>query len=107
MSLKPFMNTSTESVAIYASKAISARAKSDPTIANLAFGEPEFGPPEQLAGAIRDTHLTYGAFTHAVKGYEQSRGLRELRSAISQWYHRRYNYRVDPETEILITHGGV
>jgi aspartate/methionine/tyrosine aminotransferase len=107
MSLKPFMNTSTESVAIYASKAISARAKSDPTIANLAFGEPEFGPPEHLAGAIRDTHLTYGAFTHAVKGYEQSRGLRELRSAISQWYHRRYNYRVDPETEILITHGGV
>jgi len=107
MILQPFINTSTESVGIYTSKAISARAKSDATIANLAIGEPDFGPPEHLADTIRVQHLTYGTFTHAVKAYEQSRGLRELRCAISQWYLRRYNYQVDPDTELLITHGGV
>ncbi len=107
MNLQPFLNTSTESIGIYASKAISARAKSDVTIANLAIGEPAFGPPEQLAEAIRDHNLTYGMFTKAVKAYEQSRGLRELRYAISDWYRTRYNYQVDPDTELLITHGGV
>jgi len=104
--MQPFINTSTESVGIYASKAISARAKSDPTIANLAIGEPEFGPPEHLADTVRQ-QLTYGSFINAVKGYEQSRGLRELRCAISAWYLNRYGYQVDPDTEILITHGGV
>lgn len=107
MTQKPFINTSTGSLGVYTSKAISTRAKSDRTIANLAIGEPEFGPPEHLAEAIPKHHLTYNAFTHAVKAYEQSRGLRELRSAISQWYLRRYNYRVDPDSEVLITHGGV
>lgn len=94
-------------MAIYASKAISGRAKSDPAIANLAIGEPDFGPPEHLADTIAAHNLTYGSFVHAVKEYEQSRGLRELRCAISQWYLSRYNYRVDPDTELLITHGGV
>jgi aspartate/methionine/tyrosine aminotransferase len=105
--MQPFINTSTESVAVYASKAVSGRAKSDASIANLAIGEPDFGPPEHLADTIHAQHLTYGSFLHAVKEYEQSRGLRELRHAISQWYLSRYNYRVDPDTELLITHGGV
>jgi len=104
--MQPFINTSTESVGIYASKAISARAKSDPTIANLAIGEPEFGPPEHLADTVRK-QLTYGSLINAVKEYEQSRGLRELRCAISAWYLNRYDYQIDPDTEILITHGGV
>jgi len=105
--MQPFINTSAQSLGIYASKAISGRAKSDPAIANLAIGEPDFGPPECLADTIRAQHLTYGSFMHAVKEYEQSRGLRELRYAISQWYLNRYNYQVDPDTELLITHGGV
>ncbi len=107
MNAQPFLNTSTESIALYASKAISGRAKSDLTIANLAIGEPDFGPPEHLADEIRNQQLTYGKFSKAVKAYEQSRGLPELRYAIADWYLRRYNYRVDPDTELLITHGGV
>jgi aspartate/methionine/tyrosine aminotransferase len=105
--MQPFINTNAQSVSVYASKVISGRAKSDATISNLAIGEPDFGPPEHLADTIRAQHLTYGSFINAVKQYEQSRGLRELRCAISQWYLSRYNYRVDPDTELLITHGGV
>ena len=105
--MQPFINTGAKSMAAYASKAISGRAKSDPTIANLAIGEPEFGPPEHLADTIRAHHLRYESFKPAVKAYEQSRGLRELRCAISQWYLTRYNCKVDPDTELLITHGGV
>jgi aspartate/methionine/tyrosine aminotransferase len=105
--MQPFINTTTQTVGAYASKTISGRAKSDPSIANLAIGEPDFGPPEHLAETIRAHHLNYPSFMNAVKGYEQSRGLRELRCAISQWYLSRYNYRVDPDTELLITHGGV
>jgi aminotransferase len=105
--MQPFINTSAQSLGVYASKALSGRAKSDATIANLAIGEPDFGPPEHLADTIRAQHLTYGSFIHAVKEYEQSRGLPELRYAISQWYLSRYNYRVNPDTELLITHGGV
>lgn len=105
--MQPFISTSAQSLGIYASKAISRRAKSDASIANLAIGEPDFGPPEHLADTIRVQHLTNESFMHAVKEYEQSRGLRELRCAISQWYLSRYNYRVDPDTELLITHGGV
>ena len=100
--MQPFINTSTQAIGTYASKAISAKAKSDPSIANLAIGEPEFGPPDHLAEAIQALHLNYPALINAVKAYEQSRGLRELRCAISQWYLSRYNYRVDPDTDFSL-----
>lgn len=106
MASQPAISTSTTSVPVYTSKAISARVKSDPRIANLAFGEPDFGPPEHLAESIAK-NLAYSAFLGAAKRYEESRGLEQLRVAISEWYLRRYGYRVDPDSEILITHGGV
>ena len=55
--MQPFINTSTGSIGDYASKAISSRAKSDQAIANLAIGEPDFGPPEHLEEAIAAHHL--------------------------------------------------
>jgi aspartate/methionine/tyrosine aminotransferase len=105
--MKPFMNSRTQSLGAYASKAISMRAKSDPDVVNLAIGEPDFGPPEHLVEAIQAHHLSYSAFLNGVKQYETSRGLRELRHAIAEWYLARYDFQVDPDTEILITHGGV
>jgi aspartate/methionine/tyrosine aminotransferase len=95
-----------DSIPVYASKWISERAKADPSIANLAIGEPDFGPPEHLMGRL-DSLLSYHSFRKAVKSYEISKGLLSLREAISEWYMRRYGLRVDPSTELLITHGGV
>jgi aspartate/methionine/tyrosine aminotransferase len=92
---------------VYTSKAIAAQAKADPTIANLAIGEPEFGPPEHLRTSMEANDLTFSSLIHAVKCYETSRGMAGLRHAIADWYRSRYGLIVDPETELLITHGGV
>ena len=105
--MQPFINSTAEALGVYASKAIATRAKSDPEVINLAIGEPEFGPPEHLVERIQAEHLNYPSFLNGVKEYETSRGLRELRYAIAEWYLARYNFQIDPETEILITHGGV
>jgi len=107
MKEKPFVSDVLRSLPTYTSKAISAAAKADPTIVNLAIGEPEFGPPQHLLSAIQETCLNLDSFTASVKSYEQSRGMPSLRRAVSDWYLRRYGLEIDPETEVLITHGGV
>lgn len=92
---------------IYASKAISLKAKADPSIANLGFGEPFFGPPEHLLKAIEQQDLSLSAFMNASKRYEDPRGSLALRQAIAAWYRDRYGLHFDPEREIMVTHGGV
>lgn len=92
---------------IYASKAISLKAKADPSIANLSFGEPVFGPPEHLLQDIEQQDLSLAAFMDASKRYEDPRGSLSLRQAIAAWYQDRYGLKVDPEKEIMVTHGGV
>lgn len=91
----------------YATKAMAEKARGVPGVINLAFGEPAFGPPISSKQAIEETDLNWGAFLDASKRYESNRGMPELRAAIADYYARRYDLRVDPETEILITHGGV
>jgi len=93
-------------MADYASKTISTKAKQSPTMIKLCFGEPEFGPPEYMKEEI-NRFLTYNSFIESVKSYENSRGSLELRQTIADWYKRRYNINIDPETEIMVTHGGV
>ena len=101
------LNAALHDMDVYASKTISQAAKADPKILNLSIGEPEFGPPEHLLSAIEGADLTLENFLQSVKRYEQSRGSPELRAAISKWYERRYGLTVDPEREIMVTHGGV
>lgn len=101
------LNTTLQAMEIYASKAISARAKRDPSIVGLSFGEPEFGPPEHLKPAITQEDLSLDAFLDSCKRYEDARGAPALRRAIAGWYRERYGMQVDPETEVMVTHGGV
>ncbi|WP_262695953.1 pyridoxal phosphate-dependent aminotransferase [Kordiimonas aquimaris] len=91
----------------YATKAMAARAREIPGVVNLAFGEPAFGPPDTSKATILDQDLTWDAFYHTSKTYEQNRGMLELREGVADYYRRRYNLHVDPEREVLITHGGV
>lgn len=91
----------------YATKAMAAKARNIPGAINLAFGEPHFGPPPGVKAVIKQKDLTWDAFMHSSKSYENNRGMLELRVAIADYYARRYKLEVDPETEILITHGGV
>lgn len=92
---------------IYASKAISLEAKKNPDIVGLSFGEPEFGPPDYALVDIAGKDLTIESFLSSVKRYEDPRGSIELRIAISNWYMNRYGIEINPETEIMVTHGGV
>lgn len=92
---------------IYASKAISLKAKADPSIANLSFGEPVFGPPKHLLDAIEQQDLSLAAFMDASKRYEEPRGSLVLRQAIAVWYQDHYGLKLDAEKEIMVTHGGV
>lgn len=100
------LNSALQNMEVYASKAISARAKQDPNIMGLSFGEPEFGPPEHLQSVIEE-ELTYDAYLDSVKRYEASQGSLTLRKAIANWYKTRYGMDVNPETEVMVTHGGV
>ena len=91
----------------YATKAMAEKARKIPGVINLAFGEPAFGPPETSRSAIETEDLQWEAFLSSSKVYEKNRGMPELRAAIADYYARRYGLQVDPEREILITHGGV
>lgn len=103
----PNLNAALHDMDVYASKTISQAAKLNPKILNLSIGEPEFGPPDYLLPSIGTVDLTLPNFVQSVKRYEQSRGSVELRAAIARWYDERYGLTVDPETELMVTHGGV
>lgn len=101
------LNPALANIGVYASKAISEAAKSNPAILNMSIGEPVFGPPAHLMAAIAREDLSAETFLASAKCYGQSAGNPALRQAIAAWYQRRYGLRIDPEREILITHGGV
>jgi phosphonopyruvate decarboxylase len=101
------LNAAIAAMAVYASKAISQMAKASSDVLDLSIGEPEFGPPKHILASIVQHDLTIGNFLDSVKRYEQSCGSAELRRAISLWYAQRYGLKVDPDEEILITHGAV
>jgi phosphonopyruvate decarboxylase len=101
------LNPHVSRMACYASKAISLRARQNPEIADLSFGEPVFGPPAHLLQEIAEQDLTLSGFLDGAKRYEDPRGALELRQAIAAWYLARYGLALDPEREIMVTHGAV
>ena len=69
-------------------------------VIDLGFGNPDLPTPshivEKLVEAARDPR------NHR---YSASRGLPNLRRAMSRWYKRRHDVDVDPETEVVATIG--
>ncbi len=68
-------------------------------IVKLDIGEPDFDTPSFIVEAAIEA-LKSGA-TH----YTSSRGIPELRHAISEFYGRVLNVDVDPERELIVTPG--
>jgi len=62
-------------------------------------GEPGFNTPKHIVEAAIDA-LNKG-YTH----YTSSRGIHELREAISKYYKDNFNVPVDPSSEIIVTPG--
>ena len=78
---------------------IEARRKGEDII-DLGMGNPDFETPKAIVAKL----------VEAVKNprnhrYSVSRGIYKLRAAMSDWYKRRYNVDIDPETEAVVTMG--
>ncbi len=88
------------------SKAIADAAMDDPTIVNLAIGEASYGAPAKVLDSLMA--LISQRASHSsprFNRYAHSRGAATLRIAIADRYRRLYRVEVDPETQVLVTHG--
>lgn len=66
---------------------------------NLGQGFPDWNGPHQIIEAAQH------AMAHSLQQYEPSRGIKDLRLAISEHNERHYGTRCDPDTEVLVTCG--
>ena len=76
-----------------------ARSRGEDII-DFGMGNPDQPTPDHIveklveAARRKDTHR-----------YSMSRGIPRLRKAIADWYQRRYEVEIDPETEAIVTIG--
>lgn len=78
---------------------IEARHRGEDII-DLGMGNPDNGTPQHIVDKL--VEASYNPKNHR---YSASRGITKLRLAISDWYKRRYDVDIDPETEAIVTIG--
>src|SRR4051812_12663009 len=69
-------------------------------IIDLGFGNPDLPSPD-----IAVEKLSEAAHNERNHRYSSSRGLPKLREAAANYYQRRFNVELDPETEVINTIG--
>jgi len=69
-------------------------------IVDLGMGNPDIATPTHIVDKM--TEAAQKADNHR---YSASRGIPNLRRAISAWYDRRFGVDIDPETETVVTIG--
>jgi len=69
-------------------------------IVDFVMGNPDLPPPLHLVAK-----LVEAAAKPANHRYSVSRGIYKLRCAISDWYRRRYDVEIDPDSEAIVTIG--
>jgi aspartate/methionine/tyrosine aminotransferase len=80
---------------------VSALKDSGRRIIGLQMGDPDFAtPPAVIAEAL-------AAIQKGLTHYAPSRGLPDLRRVVATKLQRNNSASYDPETEVLITHGGI
>ncbi len=77
----------------------SARKRGEDII-DFGMGNPDGATPKHIVDKLIEA-----AQKTATHRYSLSRGLPRLRKAICNWYGRRYNVDLDPETEAIVTIG--
>lgn len=78
-----------------------ALAQEIPNAINLSLGEPDFSPPKSAV------EIGFKAAKEGKTHYTPTNGIPELREALAQKAHREYGLDYDPNSEILITSGGI
>jgi alanine-synthesizing transaminase len=76
-----------------------ARASGEDII-DLGMGNPDLPPPAHVIEKLCEVAMKPDAH-----GYSQSRGIPGLRRAQANYYARRFNVELDPETEVVVTMG--
>ncbi|MBS1066103.1 LL-diaminopimelate aminotransferase [Gluconobacter kondonii] len=76
-----------------------ARAAGDDII-DLGMGNPDSAPPAHVVQKLIET-----VGNPRAHGYSVSRGIPGLRKAMANYYERRFNVSLDPETEVIATLG--
>jgi len=69
-------------------------------IIDLGMGNPDMGTPDHIVNKL--TEAAQKPHNHR---YSASMGITKLRMAIADWYKRRYNVYIDPDTEAIVTIG--
>jgi alanine-synthesizing transaminase len=77
-----------------------AARKRGEDIIDFGMGNPDGATPKHIVDKLIEA-----AQKTATHRYSLSRGLPRLRKAICNWYGRRYNVELDPETEAIVTIG--
>ncbi len=85
--------------AIVTSMKIEARRRGEDII-DLGMGNPDQGTPQHIVDK-----LVEAAQNPKNHRYSASKGITKLRAAICDWYKRRYDVSLDPETEAVVTIG--
>lgn len=76
-----------------------ARAKGE-DIVDFGMGNPDRPPPKHISEKLAEVALRDD--THR---YSLSRGIPRLRRAVTDWYKRKFDVSLDPETEAIVTIG--
>ncbi|HBI83346.1 alanine transaminase [Orrella sp. NBD-18] len=69
-------------------------------IIDMSMGNPDGATPAHIVEKM--VEATVRPTTH---GYSVSKGIPRLRKAITDWYQRRYNVDLDPDSEAIVTIG--
>jgi alanine-synthesizing transaminase len=69
-------------------------------IIDLGMGNPDLPTPKHIVDKLREA-----AKNPRNHRYSASKGITQLRMAITEWYKRRYDVDLDPETEVVVTIG--
>ena len=69
-------------------------------IVDLGMGNPDLPTPRHIVQKVIEA--TRNPRNHR---YSASKGIAKLRAAICDWYRRRYDVELDPETEAIVTMG--
>jgi LL-diaminopimelate aminotransferase len=75
---------------------VAERRAAGQDIISLGVGDPDSPTPEHVVEAVRNA-----AFDPSTHQYPSYYGMPELRSAIADWYGRRFDVDLDPDTEVL------
>ncbi|KAB2857592.1 MAG: aminotransferase class I/II-fold pyridoxal phosphate-dependent enzyme, partial [Sphingopyxis terrae] len=76
-----------------------ARAAGEDII-DLGMGNPDLPPPQHVIDKLCEVAQKPDAH-----GYSQSKGIPGLRRAQANYYARRFNVELDPESEVVVTMG--